>query len=116
MQYYRCKCGKCEAWGSMPPYACSGRSECGTDLAMSPGLHRTPKPHDFSYVEKVQTDQGEMTRTRCRFCHRTKQELEREAAAEAAEALVQRAHETVKPQIERETQLENEKPCNITLD
>lgn len=86
MQYYRCKCGASEAWGSMPPYACSKCSKCGSDLAQAPGLHGEPKDHDFSYVEKVQTDQGEMTRTRCQYCHRTRDEIERERKAEAQEA------------------------------
>lgn len=76
MQYYRCKCGKCEAWGSMSPYPCQGCGECGTTLETHPELHDKPKPHDFSDVETVKTDQGAATITRCRWCQRRRDEIE----------------------------------------
>lgn len=78
MQYYRCKCGKCEAWGSMPPYACSGCGDCGTTLDTHAEMHSMPKPHDFSEVEHIKVDQGEVTITRCRLCLRTRDEIEKE--------------------------------------
>lgn len=81
MQYYRCRCGKREAWGSMGPAACSGCKDCGTTLDMTPELHRTPEPHDFE-AHPVETDQGGATLSRCRHCHRKKAQLEREAAAD----------------------------------
>ena len=76
MQYYRCKCGKAEAWGSMPPYQCSSCKHCGSDLAQAPDLHRDPVPHDFSHVEQVRTDEGPKPLTRCKYCHHTKEEIE----------------------------------------
>lgn len=81
MRYYRCKCGKNTAYGSMPPYQCSKCEDCGSDLAEHPDHHREPKPHDFSDVQKVQTDQGEMTVTHCRYCGRTKAQIDREIVA-----------------------------------
>jgi hypothetical protein len=80
MQYYRCKCGAREAWGSMPPYRCTKCEKCGSDLATDPGLHDEPVPHDFSAVKTVETDQGTATITRCRLCLRTLHEIERGAA------------------------------------
>lgn len=47
MRYYRCKCGKAESWGSMPPKKCQGCSECNTTLELHPDHHRTPDPHEF---------------------------------------------------------------------
>jgi len=76
MIYYRCKCGKQEAWGSMPPNQCDGCSECGTTLDTHPELHRTPTPHDF-VATNVATDEGPKPLSRCRYCHRTKAELTR---------------------------------------
>ena len=77
MQYYRCKCGEHTAWGSMPPNRCFKCEKCGSDLAQAPGLHRDPVPHDFTSIENIKTDQGDMTITRCRYCHRTKAQIER---------------------------------------
>ena len=56
MQYYRCKCGKCEAWGSLVPARCEGCDECGTTLDVSASLHTTPIPH--TYVTKYDEDSG----------------------------------------------------------
>jgi len=47
MQYYRCKCGKTESWGSMGPRKCQGCSECGTTLNQGPEYHKTPEPHEW---------------------------------------------------------------------
>lgn len=74
MRYYRCKCGKRTAWGSMPPYPCSGCPDCGTTLDESPDSHRAPTPHEFIETP-VETDNGPQPLTRCRWCHRTKAEL-----------------------------------------
>lgn len=81
MQYYRCKCGNREAYGSMPPYACDKCEKCGSDLSLHPDYHQEPKPHDFSAVENVQTDQGAATITRCRYCSRTREQIERAATS-----------------------------------
>jgi hypothetical protein len=75
MMYYRCKCGREESMGSMPPRRCRGCSECGTNLSPSPTLHRDPEPHDFTSVEEVATDKGAFTITKCRMCRRTKAEV-----------------------------------------
>lgn len=47
MQYYRCKCGKSESWGSMPPRKCDGCPTCNTTLAPHPDYHKEPDPHEF---------------------------------------------------------------------
>jgi hypothetical protein len=77
MQFYRCKCGEQTAFGSMSPCRCSGCNECGTTLEIHPSLHRTPDPHDF-YPEPVETDEGVFSLSRCRYCGRTKKEIELE--------------------------------------
>lgn len=45
MQYYRCKCGNAQAWGSIPPRPCDGCTKCNTTLTGSPDYHETPQPH-----------------------------------------------------------------------
>ena len=46
MQYYRCKCGKTEAWDSgLGNPACAGCNECGTTLVQHPGEHKPREPH-----------------------------------------------------------------------
>ena len=40
MRYYKCKCGKCEAWGEIQP--CWGCSECNTNF-----YGEQLKPHDY---------------------------------------------------------------------
>ena len=47
MQYYRCKCGKREAWSSMGVRDCQGCSECGTTLAQHPDYHKDTAPHEW---------------------------------------------------------------------
>lgn len=74
MTYYRCKCGKSEAWGSMSPFPCIGCSVCGTTLDTSSSLHGATKPHELR-VTKVQTDVGEMPLSVCVWCGKTKAEL-----------------------------------------
>lgn len=75
MQFYRCKCGASRSWGSMPPPLCARCGACGSDLAPGPSLHREPKPHEY-LVEQVATDAGPAPLTRCRWCMKTKAELE----------------------------------------
>lgn len=74
MQYYRCKCGESEGWGSMPPPACAACSSCGSDLSLGPDSHRPPKPHTF-LPEPVETNEGTRYLDRCQYCHRTRKEL-----------------------------------------
>ena len=47
MMYYRCKCGKAKAWGSMHPDDCNGCSECNTTLEVDPSLHKPVAPHEW---------------------------------------------------------------------
>lgn len=75
MRYYRCKCGKRESWGSMPPDQCQGCPDCKTTLDEHPSSHRAPAPHEFVATD-VETDAGPQPLTRCRWCHRTRAELE----------------------------------------
>lgn len=77
MIYYRCKCGDAQAWGSLPPEQCDSCSKCRSNLATGPSLHREPKAHEFTLVNKVMTDEGEKDLTYCRYCTRTKHELEK---------------------------------------
>ena len=77
MLFYRCKCGKSRAFGSMPPNRCDSCSSCGSDLALGPDRHRDPESHDFTLVQEVDTDQGVATITYCRWCHLTRAEIER---------------------------------------
>lgn len=79
MIYSQCKCGEREHWGSgMMPARCRPCEKCGTVPASSPDAHPDPVPHDFSLTEKVLTDEGEKTLTRCRHCYRTKAQIEAE--------------------------------------
>lgn len=75
MKYYRCKCGSKTAYGSMPPYPCNGCIDCGTTLEMFPECLRTPEPHDF-VQDMIDTDDGPHPKSYCRWCHRTKKQLE----------------------------------------
>lgn len=80
MQYARCKCGKSEVWSSgMPIATCRPCSTCGSVPAASANSHPEPTPHDFSSVEMVDTDEGKKPLTRCRMCHKTKSQIDKEA-------------------------------------
>lgn len=83
MRYYRCQCGERTAWGSMPPFPCSGCEKCGTTLEEAPGLHRTPEPHNWRPTT-VETDEGPKTLTRCSWCSARKPI---DAGAAVAEAI-----------------------------
>lgn len=84
MQYYRCKCGASIAFGSDTPSRCWGCSKCGTKLmptwyiVKNPDFDEKPIPHEFTYVEEVQTDDGPKPLTRCRYCYRTQKEIEKD--------------------------------------
>ena len=77
MQFYRCKCGSSRAFGSQSPAACHRCLECGSDLAQAPSLHGEPAPHAY-YQELVDTDEGKKPLSRCRYCQRTRVEIERD--------------------------------------
>jgi hypothetical protein len=80
--FYRCKCGRCESYGSMPPYACQRCSLCKSNFASHPSLHADPKPHEF-FSESVETNDGPATIDRCRFCMRTRREIAEEISHES---------------------------------
>lgn len=81
MRYQRCRCGACEWFGETR--RCDQCSKCKSGPGWSPETHREPEPHDFSRIEKVQTDQGDGTITRCRYCYQTRAEIEKRANREA---------------------------------
>ena len=83
MRYQRCQCGACEWFGSDPPPLCDFCNKCGSGPGSSPTTHREPLPHDFASVETIQTDQGDATITRCRYCRKTRQQIEKRAKAAA---------------------------------
>lgn len=106
MLTYRCKCGDNVSWGSMPPFVCQSCPKCGSDLATSPSLHREPAPHDF-IPRLVETDEGEKTLSRCRYCGRTRAQIERAAQAEKVAKTLAQAQENVRPIVERERLIES---------
>jgi hypothetical protein len=75
MQTYRCECGKLVSWGSMPPPRCMGCKTCGTAMTLHPDLLGPPEAHEF-FEMKVETDDGDAALTLCRWCHKTKKQIE----------------------------------------
>lgn len=48
MNYYKCKCGKKEYWGSgMPVHDCMGCEECKTTYAQHSDHHKPLQPHQW---------------------------------------------------------------------
>ena len=81
MQYYRCKCGDYQMWGSYGPASCTSCAKCGSNIAWGPELHAEPTPHEF-VRDSVDTDDGPVPGiTRCIKCNRTKAELEERLAS-----------------------------------
>ncbi len=76
MQYYRCKCGSHTAWGSMTPNPCTGCEKCNTTLETHPEFHKIPRPHEF-VKNIVETDYGDSELSVCRWCYRSKAEIEK---------------------------------------
>lgn len=76
MQYYRCKCGKREAWSSMGVTQCQGCPECGTNLTQHPDDHKDPLPHDYSSHIEQMGPAGPIQVPVCRYCHKTQWEIE----------------------------------------
>lgn len=75
MRYYRCKCGRTESFGSMPPARCFGCKECRTRPALAGVEPWALEPHNY-VTEMVETDAGEAPLTRCRWCGRSKRFIE----------------------------------------
>lgn len=69
MQYYRCRCGLAEAWGSYAPYKCEGCNECKTTLEAYPELHTTPAEH--TWMTKYHQDDGKPYEV-CKVCCKPK--------------------------------------------
>lgn len=77
MNFHRCKCGEKQCWESgMPPPRCTPCEKCGTVPGPGPNAHPDPIPHEFTAVSEVETDEGMKKLTRCRWCHKTKAEIE----------------------------------------
>lgn len=90
MLYHTCKCGKLESWTSgMPTTACTKCDVCGTGFG---GVEA--KPHDFTLVSMVDTDEGKKSLTRCQYCYKTRAKIEadEEAAKPQAETDEERQH------------------------
>lgn len=75
MQYYRCRCGAEEAYGSLRPYRCIGCSKCNTTLELHPRHHREPLAHDWE--PELVRRQGQLFLTkRCARCGQLRLDLE----------------------------------------
>lgn len=71
MRYYRCECGKSEAWSSMGVARCRGCPDCGRTLEEHPDDHRPPSPHDWREEWRIDRTTGERWQVReCNRCHR----------------------------------------------
>lgn len=86
MQYWRCKCGDSTSMGSMGPARCTTCSKCGSDLAQAPSLHREPLPHVFDLPFPVETDEGQKTISRCKYCYRSRGEISKREVKTLEEA------------------------------
>jgi hypothetical protein len=71
MLYYSCECGEEYWFGSDPPPKCAKCSKCGSGFG-SDAYRPAPVPHEFTMKEVVETDEGDKTRTRCKYCYKTK--------------------------------------------
>lgn len=85
MRYFRCKCGETTAFGSMSPDRCYGCPKCGMTLASHPDNHRTPEPHDFTGSIRQMSEVGPVDVPVCRYCHRTRWEIEHPGDSAARE-------------------------------
>ena len=71
MRYYTCKCGEYEFYGSgMNPEPCFSCKKCGTNCFKNPA-----EPHVF-YQSKIETDDGYKQLSRCKYCFKTKREID----------------------------------------
>lgn len=76
MKGWQCKCGKHKGFGTDGPARCAFCETCKTTVETSPELHEIqPRPHEY-YTEQVETDGGIKPLSRCKYCHRTKLEIE----------------------------------------
>lgn len=77
MQYYTCKCGQMQAWGSMGPSRCAKCDKCGTGYGYGDGTYPEPLEHDFSDQHEVETDEGMKPLSTCKYCHYTRRQIEK---------------------------------------
>ncbi len=71
MKWRTCKCGEYKTYGGMSHPACEDCEKCGTRIQLAGIVPREPEPHNW-FAEKVMTDDGEKTITRCRMCRISK--------------------------------------------
>lgn len=72
MQYYRCKCGNLESWGSDGTTPCRSCPKCGTTLAQHPADHRKPVPHQWQTLYDRNTGKPYKV---CRVCLTKKEDV-----------------------------------------
>lgn len=78
MRYLKCKCGNAQSWSSGYNYAdCDGCKKCNTTLASGPDGHKPLAEHEF-VAYPIKADQEGVTETRCKNCHKTKRNIEKE--------------------------------------
>ena len=61
MRHWKCKCGKCEAFGSDAPWPCESCEHCGTNFSK-----QEPEPHEMKPVFSRST--GEFEYNECSKC------------------------------------------------
>lgn len=66
MQYYQCKCGNTQSYGSMGPSPCAKCDDCGSGVGFRSFISEA-KEHDWVETQ-VDTDAGRLTLTRCTWC------------------------------------------------
>ena len=75
MQLYKCMCGRCESWGSMPPAPCWECPDCKTTPTWNGiGQPTNASPHKW-HKNKVDTDEGEKYITVCSWCFQKEKDL-----------------------------------------
>lgn len=68
MQYFRCKCGACEAWSTYgPPKPCCVCDKCGSTFAGNKNNHLPPEEHSWKLQYNVNT--GKPESQICRKCY-----------------------------------------------
>ena len=76
MKYYRCKCGKWEAWSTLGVVPCDWCEDCQTGPAEYPGRHPAERTPHRMVRHQVMTDAGASFLSRCQWCGRQQADLE----------------------------------------
>ena len=75
--FYRCRCGRSQSWGSMPPARCAWCIDCQSTLASHPDAHGEREPHDYGLEESAAEAAERLgDKPRCRWCYRTPLEVQ----------------------------------------